>query len=43
MYDQALLRAARDWKFQPARRQGQPVRYLKVVEIHLAPVTTAAP
>jgi TonB family protein len=43
MYDQALLRAARDWKFQPARRQGLPVRYLKVVEIHLAPVTAAAP
>jgi TonB family protein len=43
MYDQALLRAARDWKFQPARRQGQPVRYLKVVEIHLAAMTAAAP
>jgi TonB family protein len=39
-YDQALVRAARDWKFQPAQRQGRPVRYLKVIEIHLAPVGT---
>jgi TonB family protein len=34
-YDQALIRAARDWKFQPAQKQGRPVRYLKVIEIHL--------
>jgi len=34
-YDQALLRAARDWKFQPAQKDGRPVRYLKVIEIHL--------
>jgi TonB family protein len=34
-YDQALVRAARDWKFQPAQKQGRPVRYLKVIEIHL--------
>jgi TonB family protein len=38
-YDQALVRAAREWKFQPAQRLGRPVRYLKVIEIHLAPVT----
>jgi hypothetical protein len=36
-YDQALIRAAREWKFQPAQKQGRPVRYLKVIEIHLAP------
>ena len=36
-YNQLLLRAARDWKFMPARRQGKPVRYLKIVEIHLKP------
>jgi TonB family protein len=34
-YDQILLRAARDWKFLPAQRQGRPVRYLKMIEIHL--------
>jgi hypothetical protein len=37
-YDQALVRAARDWKFQPAQKQGRPVRYLKIIEIHLAPI-----
>jgi hypothetical protein len=36
-YNQQLLRAAHDWKFTPARRQGVPVRYLKIVEIHLKP------
>ncbi len=36
-YNQQLLRAARDWKFMPARRNSKPVRYLKIVEIHLRP------
>jgi tetratricopeptide (TPR) repeat protein len=36
-YDQLLVRAARDWKFLPAQKQGMPVRYLKVIEIHLKP------
>ncbi len=40
-YDQALIRAAREWKFQPAEREGRPVRYLKVIEIHLAPTPSA--
>jgi hypothetical protein len=39
-YDQALVRAARDWKFQPALKQGRPVSYLKIIEIHL---TMSAP
>jgi TonB family protein len=39
-YDQALMRAARDWKFQPALKQGRPVSYLKIIEIHL---TMSAP
>lgn len=39
-YNQLLLRAARDWKFMPARRQGIPVPYLKVVEVHLKPTTS---
>jgi TonB family protein len=34
-YDQALLRAAREWKFQPAQKDGRPVRYLKVIEVRL--------
>jgi hypothetical protein len=39
-YDMVLMRAARDWKFQPAQKQGRPVSYLKIIEIHL---TTNAP
>jgi len=34
-YDPLLLRAAREWKFAPARKQGAPVRYLKLIEIRL--------
>jgi tetratricopeptide (TPR) repeat protein len=36
-YDQMLIRAARDWKFLPAQKQGTPVRYLKLIEIQLKP------
>jgi hypothetical protein len=36
-YDQLLLRAARDWRFVPAQKQGTPVRYLKLIEIQLKP------
>jgi tetratricopeptide (TPR) repeat protein len=36
-YDQMLIRAAREWKFLPAQRQGTPVRYLKLIEIQLKP------
>jgi hypothetical protein len=36
-YDQLLLRATHEWKFTPARRQGVPVRYLKIVDVHLKP------
>jgi TonB family protein len=38
-YDQALIRAAREWKFRPAQKQGKAVRYLKLIEIHLRPGT----
>jgi tetratricopeptide (TPR) repeat protein len=30
-YDSLLVRAARDWKFVPAQKQGAPVRYLKLI------------
>ena len=36
-YDDALVRAAREWRFQPAQKQGRPVKYLKIIEIRLAP------
>jgi tetratricopeptide (TPR) repeat protein len=34
-YDQLLLRAAREWKFTPAQKDGVPVRYLKLIEVRL--------
>jgi hypothetical protein len=35
LYDSRLVEAARDWKYQPARRDGEPIRTLKRVEIVL--------
>jgi len=35
-YDAALARAARDWTFQPATRDGVPVRYRLTMDITLA-------
>jgi outer membrane biosynthesis protein TonB len=36
-YNAVLLRAVRLWKFRPAIKDGVPVRYRKVVGIHLRP------
>jgi tetratricopeptide (TPR) repeat protein len=36
-YNPVLLKAAREWKFRPATRDGLPVRYRKVVGIRLKP------
>jgi len=36
-YDPALLRAARTWKFQPAMKEGAPVKYRDFMEIRLRP------
>jgi len=36
-YDQVLLLAAKGWKFQPATRNGVPVKYRKNIDILLAP------
>lgn len=36
-YDPLLLAAARSWTFRPARRNGQPVKYQKVIGITLLP------
>lgn len=33
VYDTALLNAARDWKYKPARLNGEPVRYRKLLQI----------
>jgi len=36
-YDALLLTAARDWLFRPATRNGQPVKYQKLIAITLTP------
>jgi TonB family protein len=36
-YDQQLLQSARNWRYRPARRAGQPVKYRRAVSIVLAP------
>jgi len=36
-YDQQLLQAAKSWRYRPARRAGQPVKYRRSVSIVLAP------
>jgi hypothetical protein len=35
LYDRLLLAAAKEWKFTPARRNGEPVRYSWVLEVVL--------
>lgn len=37
LYDASLLKAARDWKYEPARANGRPVKYNKRVEVVLRP------
>ena len=37
-YDRSLLVAARTWQYVPAKRNGQPVKYRKVIEVVLSPV-----
>ena len=36
-YDADLIAAAKGWKFRPAMRAGVPVRYMKLIDITLAP------
>lgn len=36
-YDSVLLGAAKKWQYQPARLDGRAVRYLKRIQINLAP------
>ena len=32
-YDALILSAARDWKYQPARYDGQPVRFRRLISV----------
>jgi outer membrane biosynthesis protein TonB len=34
-FDQALIKAARTWKYRPALLNGRPVPFLKVIEIQI--------
>jgi TonB family protein len=36
-YDDPLLGAAMNWRFKPATRNGQPVKYRKLLEIVHSP------
>ncbi|HWK11236.1 MAG TPA: TonB family protein [Vicinamibacterales bacterium] len=35
IYDNLVLTAARDWKYQPATFQGQPVKFRKMIQINI--------
>jgi periplasmic protein TonB len=37
LFDANVVQAARYWKFRPASRQGQPVRYRALIEVKLVP------
>jgi TonB family protein len=37
VYDALLLSATRTWKYEPAKLDGQPVRYVKMIEVVLSP------
>ena len=35
IYDNLVLNAAREWKYQPATLEGQPVKYRKLIQINI--------
>ena len=41
-YDSLILAAAKKWQYQPAQLEGTAVRYMKRIQISLAPSTDAA-
>jgi tetratricopeptide (TPR) repeat protein len=42
-YDPLLLAAVKDWQYKPALRDGQPVKYQKLIPILLKPRESTAP
>jgi hypothetical protein len=41
-YDPVLVSAAKKWQYQPAQLDGTPVRYMKRIQISLAPSAESA-
>ena len=39
LYDSKLIAAAKQWRFQPARKDGVAVKYRKTIAILLSPPT----
>jgi TonB family protein len=39
VYDALLVSAARTWKYEPAKLDGKPVRYVKLIEVVLKPTS----
>ena len=37
LYDRAVVAAAKTWQYQPAKADGEPVKYQKRVQITLVP------
>ena len=37
LYDRLLIAAAGDWKYEPARQSGKPIKARKRVEVRLRP------
>jgi TonB family protein len=35
MYDAELMKAARDWRYQPATLRGKPVKYRKLIQLNI--------
>jgi TonB family protein len=42
-YDQLVLRAARGWLYQPARKDGIPISSEKIIQIAVTPARQASP
>jgi hypothetical protein len=36
-YDTMALAASRNWRYQPATREGVPVRFRKLVQVRIQP------
>jgi TonB family protein len=42
IYDRLVLAAAKTWRYQPARRDGAPVKFRKRIQIAISPGASPA-